>query len=796
MQNVRDALARAAALVDRQQFAAAEEIAGQIVRQLPDCAAALVLLGIVARKTHRAAEAVDWLRRATSCRPDDAAIRCELGRALADGRRFDEAVVEFRRAIELNPNGAGACLNLGAVLGQLDQPEAAIAWCRRAVELAPNDPIAQFNRGNVARSLGLLDEATAALEMALRLAPDFAAAHWNCGYCYLLAGDFARGWREHEWRASAGEVALDNYPQPRWTGESLEGRTILVHGEQGIGDEILFGSCLPELILRAGHCAIVCDPRLAPLFERSFPQATVHGFARRQDRQGMPLAQRIDVQIPIGSLPLYLRTTRNSFPQRERFLTADAAQVADWKNRFARLGPGLKIGISWRAGGQPGERRMRTTSLDLWRPLLSLPRARFVNLQYGDCVDELAAVKRDCGIEIHDWADADPLVNMDAFAAKVAALDLVVSVDNSTVHLSGALGVPTWVLLPQVPGWRWSIADERSVWYPSLRLFRQPRRGDWAAVFENVGQLLGRGSPGKAAEGFSNGKTVDGHPWAWGGADRDNQFVESPPEGATSTETGWAPTIRAAVDSYEQGDFATAEALCRRVLNHSPRHLQATNLLGALAGQTGRLDLAMRTLSRAAAIAGDDPIVLLNMAAALTDSGQFDRAIDAYRRVIERQPDLFDVHLGYAKALQAAGRHDEAITAVQQAVRIRPDQHKTFNLLGAWCLAADRLQEAEAALQAAVRIRPEYMAAYNNLGLALERQERLDEAEKCFARAVELDRNCAQAANNLAALRSKLGAPGTGSFFGSLRPECPPTLTPENVPVPLASLRRKKLPQA
>lgn len=785
MQDVRDALARAATMVDRQQFAAAEEIAVQIVRRLPDCAAALALLGIVARKTQRAKQAVEWLRRASACRPDDASIRCELGRALADCRRLDEAALEFLRAIELNPSDAGACLNLGAVLGQLDQPETALEWCRRAVELAPNDAVAQFNRGNMARSLGMLEEATAALEAAVRLVPDFAAAHWNCGYCYLLAGDFERGWREHEWRAAAGEVAIDHYPQPRWAGESLEGRTILVHGEQGIGDEILFGSCLPELMLRAGHCVIVCDPRLAPLFRRSFPRATVHGFTRRQDRQGMPLAEQEKVSgtkftrglsrsatgsvnlvpdtfsIPIGSLPFYLRPTRESFPLRNQFLTADATRVAEWKNRFAAIGPGLKIGISWRAGGQPGERRMRTTSLEMWRPLLSLPGAKFINLQYGDCVEDLAAVRRETGVEIHDWADADPLVDMDAFAAKVAAVDLVVSVDNSTVHLSGALGVPTWVLLPMVPGWRWGIADSRSVWYPSLRLFRQARRGEWEAVFEEVRGLLrgmvgdgGRFSmtknPGKAADDFTNGEDGGGFPVAWGDAQAD-----SPANAATSAEIGWGATMRTAMEAYQQGDFATAETLCRQVLNHSPRHLQATNLLGVLAGQTGRLDLAIRTLGRAAAIAGDDLVVSLNMAAALTDAGQFDRALEAYRRVIEQHPDSADARLGYGKALHAAGQADEAISAVQQAVRLRPDQHKTFNLLGAWCLMADRLQEAEAALREAVRLRPDYMAAHNNLGIALERQQRFADARQCFARAFELDRSCLQAANNLAALDSK-----------------------------------------
>ena len=793
MQDTREALARAAAMVDAGQFAEAEEIGRQILRQVPNCPSALVVLGIAARKTARPQEAVDWLRKACACRPDDSAIRTELGRALADCRRLNEAALELAWAAELNPGNAEACLNLGAVLGQLDSPEQAIRWCRRAVELAPDDAVARFNLGAIARSLGSLDEATAALEKAVRLAPDFAAAHWNLGYCYLLAGDFRLGWPEHEWRVPAGEVAIDRYPQPRWNGQSLAGRTILVHSEQGIGDEILFASCLGDVIESARHCVLVCEPRLEPLFRRSFPKATVHGFARRQDRQGMRLdelvAEPIDVQIPIGSLPLFLRPARHDFPNRDRFLTADASRMAEWKNRYEKLGAGLRVGISWRAGGQPSERRMRTTALDAWRPILAVREVQFVNLQYGDCVDDLAAARREMGVQIHDWPDADPLVDMDAFAAKIAALDLVVSVDNSTVHLSGALGVLTWALLPHVPGWRWSIGDERSVWYPSVRLLRQPTIGDWPAVFEAAARLLrstiaapspgkagadsatlntparpslgeaslrrpaavrdGNADPGKAGGGDRDGKVVGGLPWACGNP--------LPADGATSAEVGWGPTIAAARDAFERNDFATAEELARQVLDHAPRNVQAANLLGAIAGRTGRVDLAIRTLVRAKAMAADDPVVARNLAAALADSGQFDRAIDAYRRLLDEHPDSFDAWLGLGKTLHSAGRNAEAIAAVQKAVAIRPEAHKTFNLLGAWCLAAGRLAEAETALREAVRLRPDYMAAHNNLGIALERQNRLADARNCFAQAFALDHTCLQAANNLTSLENKLG---------------------------------------
>jgi Flp pilus assembly protein TadD len=765
MQNARDAVARAARLVDEGQLSAAEQIALQIVRQLPDCAAALVLLGIVARKTTRYAEAVDWLQKACYRRPDDGTIRCELGRALADNRQLNEAKIEFQRAIQLNAADAGACLNLGAVLGQLERQEEAIVWCRRAVELGPNDAVAHFNRGNVARSLGLLDEAVAALEAAVRIAPDFAPAHYNLGYCHLLSGDFRRGWPKHEWRVAAGEVTLDDYPQPRWNGESLKGRTILVHAEQGIGDEILFGSCLPDLIAQAGRTIVVCEPRLQSLFRQSFPQADVRGFQRRQDRCGFQLNEPIDFQIPLGSLPMHYRNSRQDFPQRDRYLTADPALLVGWKRRIQSLGAGLNVGISWRAGGQPHERQSRTTTLELWRPLLSLQGVQLVNLQYGDCIDELAAARREMGIEIHDWPDADPLVDMDGFAAKVAALDLVVSVDNSTVHLSGALGVPTWVLLPQVPGWRWTLADTRSLWYPSARLFRQPSRGDWSAVFAQIGELLKRivessdastlltADGARSVQRQSSIKKRTEHTTT--GATVANDPIVLPSNAAASSETGWGPSVLAAKEAYHRGDIAVAESLCRTVLNHSPRNIEAANLLGTIAAQSGRMELAVRTFGRAAALAGDDPSVATNFAAALADSGQREQAFEAYRRLIQQHPNSFDIRLGYAKALHTAEKLEEAVDALQQALRLHPNQHKAFNLLGVWCLNADRLADAESAFRQAIRLHPEYMAAHNNLGLVLERQNRDADAKKCFSRAYKLDRNCLQAANNLTSLENK-----------------------------------------
>jgi hypothetical protein len=161
-----------------------------------------------------------------------------------------------------------------------------------------------------------------------------------------------------------------------------------------------------------------------------------------------------------------------------------------WRERFAALGPGLKIGISWRAGDKPKEKRLRTTRLEQWKSLLETPGVHFVNLQYGDCEADIDGLRRYCGVTLHHWRDTDNRNDLDGLAARMAALDLVISVGNANIHLAGALGVPAWSLLPCHGGWRWLAGRRDTPWYPSVRLFRQDRPGDWETLFMTVRQEL------------------------------------------------------------------------------------------------------------------------------------------------------------------------------------------------------------------------------------------------------------------------------------------------------------------
>jgi hypothetical protein len=300
----------------------------------------------------------------------------------------------------------------------------------------------------------------------------------------LTKGNFAHGWRKYEWRFLKKGSCPPPFPYPHWDGSLLKGKTLFVYAEQGIGDEIMFASCLQEVIDIADLCIVECDKRLVPLFSRSFPKAK---FLARVSSDQLSLTELppADMKVAMGTLPLFLRPSLASFPQRKAYLFADVREVEGWRELYKTLGEGLKIGISWQ-GGKGYVRRIRSIPLVQWGKLLSIPGIHFVNLQYGDCTAELEKIKEKLGTTIHHWEDADPLKELDGFAAKIAALDLVISVDNSTVHMAGALGVPVWTLLPFNCDWRWMQEFEDTPWYPAMHLFRQKTQGDWCEVFDRV----------------------------------------------------------------------------------------------------------------------------------------------------------------------------------------------------------------------------------------------------------------------------------------------------------------------
>lgn len=442
---------------------------------------ALALLGL-----HRYDEAEAALRDALRTDRDVADSHFNLGRLLLSQGRHPEAVSCFEEAVRRDPRDGRLHDGLGAARLALGDIEGASRSLLRAIEINPRLAAAWCHLGDVDRARGSFASAQIAYGCALTLEPEHAMARWGQALAWLTAGDFAQGWPAYERRFECGIVRLPAVRAKPWADEAIAGRRVLVLGEQGIGDEIMFARFALSLAKAGARPVLSCEPRLAPLFRRSLEGVEIEGV-RGQSEEGEIAA---DFSIPAGSLPGRFWGEGASAMFKASYLRPDSERLAAWRTRLSALGPGLKVGVSWRGGKDALVRTRRSTEIEAWRGLMSTPGALFINLQYGDCTAELARLKVECGIVVADWPDSDPLVDLDDFAAKVAALDLVVSVDNATVHIAGALGRPVFALLASPADWRWMTERGDTPWYPTVRLFRQPAPGQWTVVFERAAAAL------------------------------------------------------------------------------------------------------------------------------------------------------------------------------------------------------------------------------------------------------------------------------------------------------------------
>lgn len=460
----------------------------------PDLWQAHVKLGQLALDRGRFGEACEHLSRAVALKDDDAEAHNALGAALHGLKELDAAVSHFRRAIELKPDFAEAYSNLGYVLfREFEQFEEGAGHIKTALALAPDNEAANCNWTMVLQQQGRFDEALELSDRLLAANPDLHEVRLNRGLILLTRGKFQDGWQDYEARKHMRDFPKRNLPWKEWRGEPLEGRNIYLYGEQGLGDEIMFASCLPDAMRRAGRCIVECSPKLEILFRRSFPGAHVVGSAGNGVRTiDEDLYGRVDYQAPLGSLPKYFRRSALDFPQHEGYLRADPARVAFWKKRLDGLNGGPKIGISWRGGVHSTRSTLRSLALEQLYPVLSCDGATFVSLQYNERGNEIAALREARGLEVHHWQEA--INDYDETAALVCALDLVITVQTAIAHLAGALGRTAWVMIAAVPEWRYMRDGDTMPWYPSVRLIRQRTAGDWngviSAVAERVKQFI------------------------------------------------------------------------------------------------------------------------------------------------------------------------------------------------------------------------------------------------------------------------------------------------------------------
>jgi hypothetical protein len=403
--------------------------------------------------------------------------------------QFDAALLACERAAAIDPGSAAAWVIMGMVhLERLGDPQRAEACFRKALSIDPQSYAATADLGLALQEQGRFEAALAWYEEAIESTPHAVEIRWNRALARLMTGRFETAWDDYEMRFEReGGHARRSFPFPAWQGELDIGGQLLVYAEQGLGDEIMFASCLPDLVEQRLPVVLECNPKLASLFSRSLPGVDVRGRPRNSDRSWLRDHPRVSRQIPIGSLPRFLRAGASRFPAHRGYLKADPVRVARWRDQLDMRGEGRKIGLAWRGGTPKTRRSLKSTTLQALLPLLDVPGTQFVCMQHDVRAEEhelLRAHER----RIAFWPDA--LADIEETAALTASLDLTISVAATGAHLAGALGCPVWIMLNASPEWRWLWEGETTSWYPSARLWRQRRPGDWGRVVRELSQGL------------------------------------------------------------------------------------------------------------------------------------------------------------------------------------------------------------------------------------------------------------------------------------------------------------------
>jgi tetratricopeptide (TPR) repeat protein len=498
------------------ELAAAVEMTQRALAIDPRSADAEFSLGTLRQTQGQLQDAAACYRRALAIDARHAPAHCNLGSVLREQGQLAEAFAEYQVAVQCDPKLAEAQFNMGVMLQKQGDTTAAMRayeaatsargdhaqaynnlgtlykaegdWQRasdcyaKALEILPNSAEALNNVGNLLKVQGRLLEAKVCYEQTLRISPDYAEVRCNLGLMHLAEGDFARGWPEYEWRSKCKEFAQRSFEQPQWNGEAMPNGTLLVHAEQGLGDTLQFVRYLPLVAERVGRVLCEVRPALVPLLKQS---------GCEEYAQLLPKGETLpsfDAHAPLLSLPGIMGTTLENVPATGKYLAANAGRVARWREMLGG-GKTFRVGIAWQGSATYWGDRERSIPLAKFASL-AIDGVELVSLQKGFGAEQIAAVAerfavRDLGPDF----DREGGAFLDA-AAVIENLDLVITSDTAIAHLAGALGKETWLALSLVPDWRWMFEREDSPWYPSLRLYRQLRLGEWDEVFERMAEAL------------------------------------------------------------------------------------------------------------------------------------------------------------------------------------------------------------------------------------------------------------------------------------------------------------------
>lgn len=479
------------ALTDGQADVALDE-ADAAIKAQPSLVEAYNVRGLALVALGREEDALAAFSIALAHSPNDLSVLFNKGDLLRKRGSLENAQITLKRSAELaNPGSrdwAKAAMGLGLIRVEFGDYPAALAFYDDVIHRCPGHVELLTNRSVLKHLLGDLLGAEQDNVLALELENNNATARSNQAYIHLSKRNWGVGWDDHEARWLVDEPASVRRDRglPEWDGGLSEKLSLLIWGEQGLGDQILFSEQVADLVSRGVHPTLEVDRRLAPLLQRSFPDLPVFAYGEIPHED----LRVFDGQIAMGSLGRFLRRSSESFSTPKAYLSPDAELTRRLRARYIEMSSGKPvIGLAW-SSINPHSGSKKSLPLADWGSILTIADTQFVSLQYGDVNNSIAAALKTTGAHVKVDSDVDPLADFDAAAAQVAAMDLVIATSNTAVHLAGALGKTVWVMVPAVPDWRWGLEGDTAPWYPNVRIFRQEEPGDWGPVIRDVSAAL------------------------------------------------------------------------------------------------------------------------------------------------------------------------------------------------------------------------------------------------------------------------------------------------------------------
>jgi tetratricopeptide (TPR) repeat protein len=703
--NARDALLRAAN--EHHQAQRYNECESALRRALAidgSNASAWHVLAVTRHRLGSNTEAIELLRRAIALEPASARFQKDLAVLLRSVGSYEEALEAIRRSLAQVSDDAVALNIEGYCLSELGRPAEAMRAYHRALARDPKYVECWTNLAYAWQQMLQLDRAQESFHRALALSPDYAPARCGAAILALLRGDYTTGFAQLEWRWRLETIKPRYFKQPAWQGQRLDGKTMLLHAEQGLGDTIQFLRFVPDVI-RSGARVLLEVPEVLQRLAASL-DCDCDVVSR-----GQPLPS-FDVHCPLVSLPHVLGVTLADLPARIAYLRADPAAIARWSRRLCAGGDPPKIGIVWAGNPKHPQDRYRSIAPERLASLLERPGIRFYSLQKT----EQASLR-----EVEDkFIDIAPeLLDLAETAAALLNLDLVITVDTATAHLAGALGRPCWVLLPFMPDWRWLLERTDSPWYPTLRLFRQSAPGDWDSAIKLVRDALS----------------------IWCDEQRSNRQPR--------IQLAREQRCFDAIELLNAGREAEAEATLRAILDDDPSHVAALTQLGRICLLRGAYVEAKTLLLRLIECAPANADAHCNLGLALSALGRHDEAQASCRRGLALNPASTEAHNTYAAILKAAGRYDEAEAHYRRAFELDNSLPHPLNNIGALFAERGELNAAIEWYRRAIEKQPTFALAHDNLGAALTKLGRPEEAAAFHKRAIALRPGFAQAHYNL-----------------------------------------------